>query len=203
VDLLISSSPRRATRAWPWPFFRISGVSILGDYLERDTAREAKRAPPFRYSARRARGRALPMPGVPRGDGQGRRARAQPGWYSLNQYKNRRIPRPTSAQPDRRFGARPGDGDPLRRGPRNLRHDHRSRPLPEEPEAGCESHRRASHRRPRHSGSTESPGPGPHGLLPPEEYDGILEIGDAEAYALNKRLFLEESLIADPALPWP
>ena len=33
----------------------------------------------------------------------------------------------------------------------------------------------------------------------PEEYDGILEIGDAEAYALNKRLFLEESLIAGPS----
>jgi cysteine synthase/rhodanese-related sulfurtransferase len=33
----------------------------------------------------------------------------------------------------------------------------------------------------------------------PEEYDGILEIGDSEAYALNKRLFLEESLIAGPS----
>jgi len=33
----------------------------------------------------------------------------------------------------------------------------------------------------------------------PEEYDGLVEIGDDEAYALCRRLFLEESLTAGPS----
>ena len=50
-----------------------------------------------------------PMPGVP----EGAMAKAdelarQPGWYRSTSTRTRRIPRPTSAQPDRRFGARPG-----------------------------------------------------------------------------------------------
>jgi cysteine synthase/rhodanese-related sulfurtransferase len=142
-----------------------------------------------------------PMPGAP----EGAMAKAdelarQPGWHSLNQYKNPANPeahfRTTGPEIWRQTGemvthfvAALGTCGTITGAGRFLKSQR-----PEVKVIGVhptDGHDIPGVRSRRALALTD--------FFHPEEYDGILEIGDAEAYALNKRLFLEESLIAGPS----
>jgi cysteine synthase/rhodanese-related sulfurtransferase len=142
-----------------------------------------------------------PMPGAP----EGAMAKAdelarQPGWHELNQYKNEANPeahfRTTGPEIWRQTGGKVthfvaalGTCGTITGAGRFLK----SR-RPEVKVIGVhptDGHDIPGVRSRRALALTD--------FFRPEEYDGILEIGDADAYALNKRLFLEESLIAGPS----
>jgi cysteine synthase/rhodanese-related sulfurtransferase len=142
-----------------------------------------------------------PMPGAP----EGAMAKAdelarQPGWYSLNQYKNPANPeahfRTTGPEVWRQTGgmvthfiAALGTCGTITGAGRFLKSQR-----PDVKVIGVhpsDGHDIPGVRSRRALALTD--------FFHPEEYDGIFEIGNAEAYALNKRLFLEESLIAGPS----
>jgi len=125
-------------------------------------------------------------------------ASAQVGNSSINT-RIRPTRTRTSGRRARDLATDPRQDHPFRCFTWNVRNHHRYGAVPKDTKSGREGDRGAPDRRSRYSRGAQSPALRLTAFFKPEEYDGLIEVSDPEAFGMCLRLNREESIIAGPS----